>query len=71
MSPIDLENRFRYHAPDDSKRRRHEFVRGRFRDLAEIVNGSIPESDEKECSIRALEEALMWANAAIARHPID
>lgn len=70
MDSNELQNRFAYHAPDDEKRRRHELVRDMHYDLAEIVNDLCPEGREKSLAITKLEEAMMWANAAIARNPV-
>lgn len=64
----DLDNRFDYHAPDDAKRRAHEEVRIQLRRTAGLVVHLTPESREQSLAITHLEEAMMWANAAIARH---
>lgn len=69
MDAGDLDNRFEYHAPTGNKASRHEYVRVRMRKLADIVDDIAPDCREKSLAITALEEAMMWANAAIARNP--
>lgn len=70
MEKADIENRFNYHAPDDEKRQRHEVVREELKTVALIVNDLCPEGREKSTAITKLEEAMYWANAAIARNPV-
>ena len=64
----EIEHRFSYHAPSESKRVVHENVRMVYRQLAHEVSDTLPESREKSLALTALEESLMWANAAIARN---
>lgn len=70
--PLDLNEtgrRFTYWPPNADAQRRHESVRAKFRALADYVALNLPECREKSLAITALEESLMWANAAIARPP--
>jgi hypothetical protein len=65
----DLENRFTYHPPKDSDTvETHEAVREELRVTAILLDELLPDSREKSIAITKLEEALMWANAAIARN---
>lgn len=60
---------FDYHAPPDQETKdRHAMIRGTFRDLAMVVVTMTPPSREQSLAITKLEEAMMWANAAIARN---
>ena len=68
MDPRDLEHRFTYHPPKDDQPRRYEQIRDGGRALAEIIDVRCPESREKSLAITHLEQAVMWANAAIARN---
>ena len=68
MDAADLENRFTYHAPTPEKVRQHERVRSYLRQMAEEFNDTLPEGREKSLAITHLEEAVFWANAAIARN---
>ena len=65
----DIENRFDYHAPrDNSVMRAHGFIRENCKRLALQFNSDLPDSREKALAMTKLEEAMMWANAAIARN---
>lgn len=68
MDLEDLNNRFNYHAPDDAKKIQHEGVRENIRISAEYFNRTLPECREKSLAITKLEEAMFWANAALARN---
>lgn len=70
MSVQDLEHRFNYHPPTtDQRRRQHEMVRADCLSLAQTLNESLPDSREKALAIAKIEEAMFWANAALARQP--
>jgi len=63
----DLENRFSYHAPTTFKVGLHGVVREKLLLLAEELSEFLPDGREKSLFITKLEEAMFWANAAIAR----
>lgn len=63
----ELENRFRYHKPTAEKVVQHEATRAAFREIAEKL-AELPATREQALALTHLEESLMWANAAIARH---
>lgn len=68
MTPEDLANRFTYHPPrDHDQAERYVKIRSHAHSLATLINELAPESREKSTAITKLEEAVMWANAAIAR----
>ena len=64
---IDLANSFTYHPPQEGQPERYEEIRGRPR-LAEIIVGEVSDSRERTIAIGKIEEAVMWANAGIARN---
>jgi hypothetical protein len=64
----DLENRFMYHKPFGTQPTRYVLIRGAARDLAEEIVKSTPISREQSLALTHLEEAVFWANAAIARN---
>jgi len=68
MDTSDLVNRFRYHAPDDEKIVKHSNVRNQLLELAIEWDASLPDGREKALALTKLEEAMFWANAAIARN---
>lgn len=67
MTPEDIANRFDFHQPDDEKRMSHEFVRNMLAATAKDFEHLLPEGREKSLAITKLEEAMFWANAALAR----
>jgi hypothetical protein len=62
-----LEVLFNYHAPKGDKPQRHEAVRNAMKDAAKTVLETAPPGPEQSTAIRKLQEAMMWANASIAR----
>lgn len=62
-SPAELKTRFTYHPPKDG-----ESVHNEAHLLAEHIVASSPECREQSLALTALEEAVFWTNAAIARH---
>ena len=64
-----IENAFAYHKPkDDDTANRHQTIRDRLKESAYLVTNLCPESRERSLAITKIEEAMMWANAAIARN---
>lgn len=62
-----LDHRFTYHPPTDGQPAMYQSIRGEALQLAKLIDVLAPESREKSLAITKLEEAVMWANAAIAR----
>lgn len=68
MDTNDLKNRFEYHPPkDDETRLAHELVRETMLRAAQIIAEKVPDGRELSLAVTKLEEAMMWANAGIAR----
>ena len=65
-----MENDFRYHPPVGDQLERYPIIRSSARQLAEIVAKYTPESREQSLAITKIEEAVFWANAAIARNEV-
>jgi hypothetical protein len=63
-----LENTFTYHAPKDDQPERYVMLRDKAKDLAYTIVTFTPVSREQSLAITHLEEAIFYANAAIARH---
>ena len=64
----NLNNIYTYHAPKGDQQERYEDIREKARELAELIERSCPDSREKSLAHTKLEEAVMWANASIARN---
>lgn len=58
---------FVYHAPKGDQTERYVLLRDACRSLAETIVARTPPGREQSCALTALEEAMMWANAAVAR----
>jgi hypothetical protein len=68
MDTTELRNRFQYHpAVTDERKKDHEMVRSNLMEIAAWLNVMLPEGREKALAITKLEEAMFWANAAVAR----
>lgn len=66
---LDLDSIFSFHPADtDEKRDLHERVRNSAKLLAKDWDIFVPDSPEKALAIRRLQEAMMWANSAIAQY---
>ena len=67
MITDDINNRFDYHRPDQRLQAEHQGIRNALKANATFLNDVLPEGREKSLAITKLEEAMFWANAAIAR----
>lgn len=63
MNPAET---FTYHAPKGDQPARYEAIRAKARDLATLIQESTPASREQSVALTNLQQAIMWANAAIA-----
>lgn len=68
MDSKDLLNRFTYHQPKTDQPQRYQEIRKLGYAFATYINENVVNSKEKEVAIQKLEEAVMWANAGIARN---
>lgn len=59
---------FSYHSPKGDQLPRYLDLRERAKELAFAVMRECPPSRERSLAIKRLQEAIMWANAAIARN---
>jgi antitoxin component of MazEF toxin-antitoxin module len=71
MDQAEIAKRFDHHQPTDEKIGIHMEARREYKELAHAMNDLLPESREKSLALTALEESLMWANACIARNPLE
>lgn len=67
IDPAEIEHRFRYHPPDPERAQEHQHVREACGMLADYLARRLPPGREASMAITAVEHAMFWANAAIAR----
>jgi len=70
MGPLDqaeLGTRFTYHTPKEGQPEKYQKLRNMGGELALSFVEHCPASRELSLAVTKLEEAIMWANAAIAR----
>lgn len=64
----ELVHRFGYHPPrTEAKILAHEDTRAAFCGIAMEMENNLPDGREKAIVMTKIEEAMFWANAAIAR----
>jgi len=59
---------FTYHPPKNNQTERYENIRNKAKEFALLIEECCPQSREKSLSFTKIEEAIMWANASIARN---
>jgi hypothetical protein len=62
-----IENNFRYHAPTGDQPEKYEKLRSKGKELAYLMQECGNPGRELSLAMTKLEEAVMWANASIAR----
>lgn len=62
---------FNHHAPDAMRVEAHQTMRGAFKTSAQYLMMNVAPSRERSLALTKLEEAMFWANAAIARGGMD
>ena len=68
IEAVDINKRFTYHAPKADQIPRYGRIRAAGKELADKIHSACPRSREMSVALTKLEEAIMWANAAIARN---
>lgn len=66
-----IERSFTYHAPPSGGVENIKNLRAEAKYLAHCIASVCPQSRETAKALGYLEQAIMWANAAIVRYPID
>lgn len=67
MTTEEIRTRFLYHAPTPANAVIHDEIRARFIEAVAVIDNLIPDSREKSLFVTKMEEAMFWANAAVAR----
>jgi len=65
-----IENDFSFHPATSETGPKHDRVRRLCKALAHELAIEVPQGREQSLMLTALEEAMMWANAGIARNQI-
>lgn len=63
-----IEKDFTYHPPQGDQAARYEKMRATAKEFAQLIVQLTPDGRERSVALTKLEESIMWANAAIARH---
>jgi len=63
-----IEHNFTYHAPKPGQPEKYTALRAKAKELALLIGDLTPASREQSVALTALETAVFWANAAIARN---
>lgn len=71
MKTEEVTNRFTYHPPTKDQVGVYKTIRHMALNFATYLDGILPDSKEKVIAINKLDEAVMWANASIARHDLE
>jgi hypothetical protein len=62
-----LDNDFKYHPPSANQQEFYNRFRSEARALAYLVVQNVPAGREQSLALTKIEEAVMWANAGVAR----
>ena len=66
---VRIDNNFTYHSPTGDQPERYTQLRAKAKELAYLIAELVPPSREQSVALTQLEDAVMWANAGIARNP--
>lgn len=66
MTNEEIQNIFTYHAPVGTQTSRYEGLRHQAQQLAMTIQVFCPDGREKSLALTNVQQAVMWANAAIA-----
>ena len=66
MGAVDLDQVYTYHSPHGTQERRYVALRNKAKELAQLIEEFTPQSREQSVALTNVQQAVMWANAAIA-----
>lgn len=66
--PENKDDIFTYHEPFEETQKRYQKIRTIARMFDDVVDEVVPQSREASLAKTKIEEAIMWANAGIARN---
>lgn len=64
----EIENSFTFHPVKGDQAQRYEALRAKAKEFALLVDELTPYSRERSVALTKIDEAVMWANASIARN---
>jgi hypothetical protein len=67
LDQAEIDNRFTYHPPTPTRVMLHTGIREALKEVATRFNEHLPAGRELATALTKLEEAMFWANAALAR----
>lgn len=70
MDLKEIIKRFTYHPPKGDQPLKYDRLRSEAMKFANIIDQLCPDSREKALAMTNLEQAVMWANASIARNEV-
>lgn len=71
MTNEQIESTFTYHSPFGDQPLRYKALRDMAKIMAQLIQGSCPESREKALALTNLQQCVMWANASIAVNEVE
>ena len=66
MPKLNLDSIFTYHKPTGTQPERYVAIREKAKELATLIQDTTPEGRERSVALTNVQQAVMWANAAIA-----
>lgn len=63
-----IEKNFTYHPPKPGQPEKYQALREKAKELAALIDNTVPKSREQSLALTNLEQAVFWANAGIARN---
>jgi hypothetical protein len=67
----NLDNVYTYHAPYGTQQDRYVALRAAGKALAQAITDLTPQSREQSVALTNVQQAVMWANAAIAINEVQ
>ena len=64
----EKDKNFTYHEPTEETAKRYQEIRTLAKMFSDLVDNLVPKSREASLARTKIEEAVMWANAGIARN---
>ncbi len=61
-------NNYKYHMENEQTKKLYPKIRAKGKEFAELIDSNVPPCRELAIAQTKIEEAIMWANAAVARN---